>query len=109
MNAERKSLMETAAEKNIKIHKFWSTEKLAKEVNAGIVAKAGDVNNTSKEEKSMEAKELKKVDRSEVLKRSWESRRLAYGPTGLPESALLNRRAKREAKTSGAPAPVVGV
>jgi len=70
MNTERKSLMEIAVERRIVVNKFWSTEKLAKEVNAGIVAKDR---------------------RSDAVRRGWDSRRTKYGQTGMPEGCAYRR------------------
>jgi hypothetical protein len=39
MNTERESLIKIADERGITVNKFWSTKKLALEVNAGVTQK----------------------------------------------------------------------
>ena len=62
MTTERKSLIKIAEERGITVNKFWSTKKLALEVNGGI---------------------SQKERRSEAMRRAWDSRRQLFGPKGM--------------------------
>ena len=62
MKTERESLIKIADERGITVNKFWSTKKLALEVNGGI----------SQRER-----------RSDAMRRAWDSRRQLFGPNGM--------------------------
>jgi hypothetical protein len=67
MKTERESLIKIAEERGITINKFWSTKKLALEVNGGI---------------------SRKERRSDATRRAWDSRRQLFGPNGMkPKTA----------------------
>ena len=62
MKTERESLIKIAEERGITVNKFWSTKKLALEVNGGI---------------------SQKERRSDAMRRAWDSRRQLFGPNGM--------------------------
>ncbi len=62
MSTERESLIKIAVERGITVNKFWSTKKLALEVNAGVT---------------------QKEHRSDAMRRAWDSRRHLFGPNGM--------------------------
>ena len=62
MKTERESLIKIAEEKGITVNKFWSTKKLALEVNGGI---------------------SQKERRSDAMRRAWDSRRQLFGPNDM--------------------------